>query len=49
MTTEQLSQIAANWFDAFNKHDLDALLALYDDLAEHYSPKLRQANPKHKV
>ena len=33
--------IATKWFAAFNAHDLDALLALYKDDAEHYSPKLK--------
>lgn len=37
--------IARRWFDAFNAHDLDALLALYHDHAEHYSPKLKQRDP----
>ncbi|MEI6310871.1 MAG: nuclear transport factor 2 family protein [Bacteroidota bacterium] len=39
-------QIAHQWFDAFNKHDLEALLALYDDNAEHYSPKLKVHQPE---
>ncbi|MBK6476680.1 MAG: nuclear transport factor 2 family protein [Flavobacteriales bacterium] len=34
------------WFAAFNAHDLDALLALYKDDAEHYSPKLKVHQPK---
>lgn len=38
--------IARRWFDAFNAHDLDALLALYDDEAEHYSPKLKLRHPR---
>ncbi|MCX6187708.1 MAG: nuclear transport factor 2 family protein, partial [Bacteroidetes bacterium] len=29
----------------FNKHDLEMLLALYDDNAEHYSPKLKIHQP----
>ena len=33
--------IANRWFDAFNEHDLDKLLGLYNDDAEHYSPKLK--------
>ncbi len=39
-------QLAHQWFDAFNKQDLDALLALYDDNAEHYSPKLKLHQPE---
>lgn len=34
------------WFEAFNKHNLEKLLALYDDKAEHYSPKLKIRMPK---
>jgi len=40
-----LKQIAAAWFEAFNKHDLESLLALYDNNAEHYSPKLKIHQP----
>lgn len=39
-------QIAKHWFDAFNEHDLEKLLALYDDNAEHYSPKLKIRLPE---
>jgi ketosteroid isomerase-like protein len=37
--------IAHAWFAAFNAHDLDALLALYSEDAEHYSPKLKLRQP----
>ena len=37
--------IARAWFAAFNAHDLEALLALYAEDAEHYSPKLRIRRP----
>ncbi|GBL35724.1 hypothetical protein EMGBS15_13190 [Filimonas sp.] len=40
-----LKQIAVRWVDAFNAHDLDALLSLYDDEAQHYSPKLKIHKP----
>ena len=33
--------IAKNWFDAFNRHHLEDLLALYDDNAIHLSLKLK--------
>jgi ketosteroid isomerase-like protein len=46
MKSEELSQIARNWFDAFNQHDLEMLLSLYDDHAEHYSPKLKVRKPE---
>ncbi|MBX7107685.1 MAG: nuclear transport factor 2 family protein [Chitinophagales bacterium] len=45
MTPDQLSHIAQQWFHAFNSHDLEALLALYADDAEHYSPKLKLRQP----
>jgi ketosteroid isomerase-like protein len=38
--------IAQRWFAAFNAHDLEALLALYSDDAEHYSPKLKLRHPE---
>jgi hypothetical protein len=43
-----LRSVAQAWFDAFNAHDLEALLALYDDQAEHYSPKLKVRQPETK-
>ncbi len=39
-------QIAIDWFAAFNEHNLEKLLALYDEDAEHYSPKLKVHQPK---
>jgi ketosteroid isomerase-like protein len=38
--------IAHRWFDAFNRHDLEQLLSLYDDNAIHYSPKLKIRQPE---
>lgn len=38
-------RIAERWFAAFNAHDLEALLALYADDAEHFSPKLLVRHP----
>lgn len=38
--------IALQWFAAFNAHDLEALLALYADDAEHFSPKLKLRHPE---
>lgn len=38
--------IAQQWFAAFNSHDLEALLSLYADDAEHYSPKLKLRQPE---
>lgn len=45
-TIEGHLAIAQKWFAAFNAHDLTALLALYDDDAEHYSPKLKIKQPE---
>jgi ketosteroid isomerase-like protein len=46
MTPEQNLSIAHKWFDAFNQHNLDQLLSLYDDEAEHFSPKLKIRKPE---
>lgn len=43
---EQNIEIANNWFKAFNEHNLENLLALYDDNAAHYSPKLKIRQPE---
>ena len=39
-------QIALQWLAAFNAHDLEKLLALYDEQAQHYSPKLKISRPE---
>jgi predicted SnoaL-like aldol condensation-catalyzing enzyme len=46
MTPEKLQSIAFKWFDAFNNHNLEQLLSLYDEEAEHYSPKLKMCKPE---
>lgn len=38
--------VAKQWLSAFNEHDLEKLLALYDEHAEHYSPKLKTRMPE---
>ncbi|KAA5534662.1 nuclear transport factor 2 family protein [Taibaiella lutea] len=38
--------IAKQWFDAFNEHNLENLLALYAEDAKHYSPKLKIRQPE---
>ncbi|MCA4894989.1 MAG: nuclear transport factor 2 family protein [Cytophagales bacterium] len=43
---DELSNIAQNWFAAFNEHDIEKLLLLYDDEASHYSPKLKVRHPE---
>ena len=40
------SLIAKIWLQAFNEHDLEKLLALYDNDAVHYSPKLKIRIPE---
>ncbi|CAN1570238.1 SnoaL-like domain containing protein [Flavobacteriaceae bacterium] len=46
MTPEKLQSIAFKWFDAFNNHSLEQLLSLYDEEAEHFSPKLKIRKPE---
>jgi hypothetical protein len=38
--------IAHRWLKAFNDHLIDDLLELYDDNAEHYSPRLLKMHPE---
>jgi limonene-1,2-epoxide hydrolase len=46
MTTSKNLSIAHAWFEAFNSHNLEKLLSLYDDEAQHYSPKLKIRHPE---
>jgi predicted SnoaL-like aldol condensation-catalyzing enzyme len=46
MKEEQLSEIANQWFSAFNNQNLEDLLALYHENAQHYSPKLKVRHPE---
>lgn len=46
MSAAELEEIAHRWFDAFNKKDLETLLALYHDDAAHFSPKLKVRHPE---
>jgi steroid delta-isomerase-like uncharacterized protein len=39
-------EIARAWLDAFNAHDVDALVALYADDCSHTSPKIRTLHPE---
>lgn len=48
MIAEQNKQIALQWFEAFNEHNLEKLLSLYHNNAEHYSPKLKIRQPETK-
>jgi len=46
MNSSKNKEIATRWFEAFNEHDLEKLLSLYDDEAQHYSPKLKVKHPE---
>lgn len=46
MTPESLQSIAFRWFEAFNAKQLDKLLSLYEDNAQHFSPKLKIRQPE---
>jgi len=46
MSAENNKKIALKWFEAFNEHDLEKLLSLYNDNAEHFSPKLKIRKPE---
>jgi ketosteroid isomerase-like protein len=46
MSAAQNKQIATTWFEAFNEHDLEKLLSLYNDHAQHFSPKLKIRMPE---
>lgn len=46
MTEIDLVALANAWLDAFNRQDLETLLSLYDNDAEHYSPKLKLRQPE---
>ncbi len=48
MKAEENKQIARKWFEAFNEHNLNKLLELYHDDAQHYSPKLKVRQPETK-
>ncbi len=49
MTPEKLQSIAFRWFETFNNKEIEKLLALYDDEAEHFSPKLKTQQPETNV
>jgi limonene-1,2-epoxide hydrolase len=42
----KLQSIAFRWVEAFNNKEIDKLLSLYDDEAQHYSPKLKIHEPQ---
>lgn len=46
MEAQQNEHIAVLWFEAFNTKELEKLLDLYHDEAEHFSPKLKVRRPE---
>jgi predicted SnoaL-like aldol condensation-catalyzing enzyme len=46
MNPQDILSIAYKWFDVFNNHNLEQLLSLYDDHAQHFSPKLKIRKPE---
>jgi hypothetical protein len=46
MSPEKNLSIAHAWFEAFNSQNLEKLLSLYDDEAQHFSPKLKINKPE---
>jgi 8-oxo-dGTP diphosphatase len=46
--TRGLAEVGRKWLAAFNRRDLDALLALYAEDAVHFSPKLLAQRPETK-
>lgn len=45
MSVDKNRELARQWLDAFNAHDVAALVALYADDATHTSPKIRALHP----
>jgi predicted SnoaL-like aldol condensation-catalyzing enzyme len=46
MVIQKSLSIAHAWFEAFNSHNLEKLISLYDDEANHFSPKLKIRHPE---
>ena len=46
MPSNPTLSVAHQWFASFNAHDLEKLLALYADDAQHHSPKLKLRQPE---
>ena len=46
MSAEKNLSIAMLLFEAFNAHNLEKLVSLYDDEAQHFSPKLKIHHPE---
>lgn len=48
MSLAELNCIANSWFAAFNDKNIEELLSLYHESAEHFSPKLKTRQPETK-
>lgn len=46
MSADLTRRIAERWLEAFNAHDVDALVSLYAEDATHTSPKIRALHPE---
>lgn len=46
MSAAESETLARRWLDAFNRHDVAAVVALYAETATHTSPRLRTAQPE---
>ena len=46
MKPEENKTIATKWMQAFNEHNVERILDLYDENAQHFSPKLKQRKPE---
>ena len=43
---KELEQLARDWFAAFNARELEELVGLHTENAQHYSPKLKAKHPE---
>lgn len=46
MSAAELNDVAQRWITIFNSKELEKLLALYHEEAEHFSPKLKIRHPE---
>lgn len=45
-STQELHLLANQWIKAFNDKNIESLLALYDNEATHFSPRLKKMHPE---
>jgi len=48
MNPQDPESIAKQWIAAFKEHNIEKLIALYDNNAQHYSPRIEEKNPETK-